>query len=108
MIVERPAGTKFSRSRQPGGGSSPLLRGEDNRLQTQAVLFPDDTEDDLDPRIVAALAVGLAAGAVAVKAAPLVAATLRDLRSRMSRKRQTALSAAKPSTGAEEPPTTMP
>ncbi|MFF3002480.1 hypothetical protein ACFVTF_06700 [Kitasatospora sp. NPDC057940] len=79
MLTQRPSGTHFSQSSTPGG-KSPLVRDDDNALNTHAVLF------DGDKAALAILAAGIVATAVVVKAAPHVKNGLISLKSKLSRR----------------------
>ncbi|QKW52842.1 hypothetical protein [Streptomyces buecherae] len=94
MWVERPAGTRLSQSRTPGG-YSPLVRGDATRhLETHVTLYPDtaDGEDEGERessgtvlKVAIGVAVGIAGTLAVVKAAPIVKRRLNDLRSKWRR-----------------------
>ncbi|MFE2181365.1 hypothetical protein [Streptomyces sp. NPDC059455] len=94
MVVERPAGTHLSQSSTPGG-SSALVRNDDNALVTQAVLYPADDElgavraAGIRVGVAVGVTVGIAAtvavGAVAVKVVPHVKNKFNDLKSKLNR-----------------------
>ncbi|MFC8006953.1 hypothetical protein ACFUCH_08090 [Streptomyces olivaceus] len=78
MLVEHPSDTHLSQS-STAGGKSPLARNDDNTLNTHAVLFDGTTA------ALVILGTGVALGAAAVKAAPLVKSGLISLRSKLRR-----------------------
>ncbi|BAG16831.1 hypothetical protein SGR_7137t [Streptomyces griseus subsp. griseus NBRC 13350] len=99
MLVERPIGTRLSRSRTPGGNSA-LARDDDNSLVTHAVLYPTEafTAEEV-VKIVGATAAlaataGIAVGAVAMKAGPRVKSTFSGLRSKLTLKAEEVTAAA--------------
>ncbi|MFI7610684.1 hypothetical protein ACIBP6_05525 [Nonomuraea terrae] len=83
MWVEYPARTHLSESSTPGG-SSALVRDDDNALVTQAVLFPADYV--IKAVAAVGVAVGVAMGIVAVKGTPHVKNRFNDLKSKLNRK----------------------
>ncbi|MFE0654401.1 hypothetical protein ACFVZH_38300 [Streptomyces sp. NPDC059534] len=105
MLVVRPAGTHLSQSSTPGG-SSALVRDDDNVLVTHSVLYPAD--DELAAATAAATAEGVKAGVamgikvgiavgvavsatvgiVALNATPHVKTRFNDLKSKLKRKPQ--------------------
>lgn len=79
MLTKRPSDTHFSQSRTPGG-KSPLVRNDENALNTHAVLF------DGKLAVLGIFAAGVAVGAVvAVKTAPHVKNGLTSLKSKLVR-----------------------
>ena len=79
MLTKRPSDTHFSQSSTPGG-KSPLVRDDDNTLNTHAVLF------DGDKAVLGILTAGVVVTAAAVKAAPHVKSGLISLKSKLRRR----------------------
>lgn len=76
MLTKRPSDTHFSQSSTPGG-KSPLVRDDDNTLNTHAVLF-DGTKT--------ALAIAGTCFALGVVVAPHVKSGLISLKSKLRRR----------------------
>ncbi|MGW3041777.1 hypothetical protein ACWC9T_17480 [Kitasatospora sp. NPDC001159] len=76
MLTQRPSGTNSSQSSTPGG-KSPLVRDDDNTLNTHAVLF-DGTKT--------VLAIAGTCFALGVVVAPHVKSGLISLRSKLRRR----------------------
>ncbi|MFE2261758.1 hypothetical protein [Streptomyces griseosporeus] len=79
MLTKHPSDTHFSQSSTPGG-KSPLVRDDDNMLNTHAVLF------DGDKALLGILTAGVVVTAAAVKAAPHIKSGLISLKSKLRRK----------------------
>lgn len=89
MLTKRPSDTHFSQSSTPGG-KSPLVRDDDNTLNTHAVLF------DGDKAALVILTAGVVVTAAAVKAAPYVKSGLISLKSKLRRRAEETTDAEAP------------
>ncbi|GAA2299257.1 hypothetical protein GCM10010234_47330 [Streptomyces hawaiiensis] len=89
MLTKRPSETHFSQSSTPGG-KSPLVRDDDNTLNTHAVLF------DGDKAVLGILTATVVVTAAAVKAAPHVKSGLISLKSKLRRRAEDTTDAETP------------